>query len=106
MLGEDVTLFAVCAGRFEAQLELPHLPDMIFADNCLRLVHENGFGIEFTTLDALKRVGSEQDIVQVANAKAWKEARPVFFIIRFCAVNSFNYSFNFNVYLTQFRSIS
>jgi len=64
-------------GRFEAQLDLPHLPDMIFADNCLRLVHEHGFGIEFTTLDALKRVGIVQDVLQVANAKAWKEARPV-----------------------------
>lgn len=60
---------------FEAQLGLPHLPDMIFADNCLRLVHKSGFGMEFTALDALKCVGIEQDIVQVANAKAWKEAR-------------------------------
>jgi len=64
-------------GRFEAQLELPHVPDMIFAENCLQVVHERGFGIEFTTLDALKRVGVEQDIVQVANAKEWKEARLV-----------------------------
>jgi len=63
--------------RFEAQLDLPHVPDMIFADNCLRLVHESGFGIEFTTLEALKRVGIEQDIIHVANAKAWKEARLV-----------------------------
>jgi len=50
---------------------------MIFAENCLQLVHEQGYGIEFTTLDALKRVGTEQDIVQVADAKEWKEARLV-----------------------------
>ena len=70
-------MFAICVRRFEAQLELPHVPDMIFADNCLRLVHENGFGIEFTALDALKCVGIGQDVVQVANAQAWKAARPV-----------------------------
>jgi len=66
-------LLPVC--RFEAQLELPHVPDMIFAENCLRLVHQSGFGIEFTTLDALKCVGTEHGIVQVAGAKEWKEAR-------------------------------
>jgi len=63
--------------RFESQLDLPHVPDMIFAENCLQVTHEQGFGIEFTTLDALKRVSVEQDIVQVANAKEWKEARLV-----------------------------
>ena len=51
---------------------------MIFADNCLQLVHEHGFGVEFTTLDALKCVRSEQDVVQVADAKEWKEARSLF----------------------------
>jgi len=56
---------------------LPHVPDMVFAENCLRLAHECGFGIEFTTLDALQRVGIEQDIIQVADAQAWKEARLV-----------------------------
>jgi len=56
---------------------LPHLPDMIFADNNLQLVHERGFGIEFTTLDALQHVTTEHDVVQVAGAKAWKEARLV-----------------------------
>jgi len=71
-------LFIIFLFRFEAQLDLPHVPDMIFAENCLQVTHEQGFGIEFTTLDALKRVGTEQDIVQVANAKEWKEARLVF----------------------------
>jgi len=70
-------IIVVC--RFVAQLDLTHVPDMIFAENCLRLVHERGFGVEFTTLDALKLVrnAQEQDIVQVADAKAWKEARLV-----------------------------
>ena len=70
-------IIVVC--RFVAQLDLTHVPDMIFAENCLRLVHERGFGVEFATLDALKHVrnAQEQDIVQVADAKAWKEARLV-----------------------------
>lgn len=60
---------------FESQLQLPHVPDMIFAHNSLRLVNGSGDGIEFTALDALKRVDTQHDTVQVANAKQWKEAR-------------------------------
>lgn len=48
---------------------------MIFAHNSLRLVNGSGDGIEFTALDALKRVDTQHDTVQVANAKQWKEAR-------------------------------
>jgi TIP41-like family len=62
---------------FESQLEIPHVPEMIFAQNCLSLLHERGFGIEFTTLEALKRVSCKPDVVQVAGAKEWKEARLV-----------------------------
>lgn len=60
---------------FESQLQLPHVPDMIFAQNSLRLVNGSGSGIEFTALDALKSVDTQHDTVQVANAKQWKEAR-------------------------------
>jgi len=77
VLRKDIALLVIFMCRFEAQVDLPHVPDMIFAENCLRLMHEHGFGIEFTTLDALKHVGLEEDIVQVADAKAWKEARSV-----------------------------
>ena len=54
---------------------MPHVPDMIFAENHLRLQHETGFGIEFTSLEALKRVDAERDLVHVASAMEWKEAR-------------------------------
>lgn len=60
---------------FESQLKLPHVPDMIFAQNSLRLVHDKGHGVEFTALDALKCVDYAHETIQVANAKAWKEAR-------------------------------
>jgi len=61
--------------NFEAEVRLPHVPDMIFAENCLHLQHETGFGIEFTSLEALKRVDAERDLVHVAGAREWKEAR-------------------------------
>lgn len=61
--------------RFEAELRLPQLPEMIFADNVLRLKHSGGFGIEFNALDALKLVDPEHDHLKVAVSEAWKEAR-------------------------------
>jgi len=61
--------------QFESQLDLPHVPEMIFAKNCLRISHEGGFGVEFTALDALKRVNSERELIQVAGAQEWKAAR-------------------------------
>lgn len=60
---------------FESELSLPHVPDMIFANNILQILNSNGCGLEFKALDALKRVNTDKDLIQVANAKAWKEAR-------------------------------
>ena len=61
--------------RFSSSLSLPHLPDMVFSQNCLRLRHKRGFGLALTPLDALKHVNDHQDLVHVAMAKEWKEAR-------------------------------
>lgn len=61
--------------RFEGELELPQVPEMIFADNVLRLQHVAGFGLEFNALDALKLVDAHNDPLKVAVAQAWKEAR-------------------------------
>jgi hypothetical protein len=71
----DLGLILYVVYSFESQLDIPHVPDMIFAQNSLSLLHERGFGIEFTTLEALKHVGNKHDLVQVAGAKEWKEAR-------------------------------
>lgn len=58
--------------NYERQLpHLPHLPDMLFADNKLRLVFnrkdpENHFGLEFNALDALKLVqDASTDLIKV-----------------------------------------
>lgn len=50
---------------------------MTFARNSLSVTHNHGFGIEFTCLEALKRVKKqvEGDLLQVGVAEAWKEAR-------------------------------
>lgn len=61
--------------RFESQLELPQVPEMVFADNLLRLEHIGGFGIEFRALDALKLVDPHNDVMKVAVSDAWREAR-------------------------------
>ena len=61
--------------RFEGELELPQVPEMIFADNVLRLQHAAGFGVEFNALEALKLVDAHNDPLKVAVAQAWKEAR-------------------------------
>ncbi|KAL3883587.1 hypothetical protein ACJMK2_029946 [Sinanodonta woodiana] len=61
--------------RFEAELEIPQIPDMVFANNVLRLEHEDGFGIEFKAQDALKLVDAHHDPLKVAVSSVWKEAR-------------------------------
>ncbi len=61
--------------RFESALELPNFPEMIFAENVLRLQHSDGFGLEFTALDALKLVDAHNDLLKVAATKVWREAR-------------------------------
>lgn len=63
---------------------------MIFADNVLRMVHSDGYGIEFNALDALKGVDAHYDPLKVAVSQAWREARLVMigvlllFILSFC----------------------
>uniref|UniRef100_T1J0R9 TIP41-like protein n=1 Tax=Strigamia maritima TaxID=126957 RepID=T1J0R9_STRMM len=71
--GDDKKLCTFC--RYNTSLNLPSYPEMLFADNLLRIEHELGFGIEFQPLDALLLVNDKQDLIKVAVAKAWKEAR-------------------------------
>ena len=61
--------------RFVRSLSLPQLPEMIFAANQLSIEHCDGCGIYFKALDALQQVDSQHDLVKVAAAKAWREAR-------------------------------
>ncbi|KAL0121295.1 hypothetical protein PUN28_008749 [Cardiocondyla obscurior] len=56
-------------------LELPHMPDMVFPNNVLSLVHQNGPMLQFNALDALRYVSNGKINVQLACAEAWKESR-------------------------------
>ncbi|GFN75589.1 tip41-like protein [Plakobranchus ocellatus] len=61
--------------RFDSQLELPQLPEMVFPENVLRVMHESGAGIEFNALDALTLVDAHADPVKVAASEEWQNAR-------------------------------
>ena len=62
--------------RFEATLApLPQIPEMTFDRNILRVTHCEGFGLEFSALDALKMVDAEHDHMKVAVSDAWKSTR-------------------------------
>lgn len=63
---------------YSKALELPHLPEMVFANNTLLIIHASGAQIEFNALDALKRVDSgKMPVSKVACAEVWQEARSV-----------------------------
>lgn len=48
---------------------------MVFPKNVLRLKHTSGAMIDFNPLDALRRVASKSDAIEVACAEAWQESR-------------------------------
>ncbi|XP_045534026.1 TIP41-like protein [Papilio machaon] len=58
------------------ELNIPHFPDMVFPKNILNLKHANGACINFNPLDALKRVSSRVQAIEVSCAEAWQESRP------------------------------
>ena len=57
------------------QFELPHLPDMLFANNKVMFTHEKGASLQFLPLEALKRVNPNEDLVRVSYSKDWLAAR-------------------------------
>lgn len=61
--------------KYERDINLPHLPDMLFANNHLKLTHKKGFGIHFKAYDSLRLVDPQADLIKVSVAKEWKESR-------------------------------
>ena len=61
--------------RYQHELQLPDLPEMVFPDSELSLHHETGVGIRFVALDALKCVDHCSDPLKVAVAKRWESTR-------------------------------
>uniref|UniRef100_A0A915MPP4 TIP41-like protein n=1 Tax=Meloidogyne javanica TaxID=6303 RepID=A0A915MPP4_MELJA len=63
--------------RFEKQLGLPHLPEMIFPFNKIAIYCNGNLVIEFNAFDALKEVNKEQlPDFKVGPSTVWQNARP------------------------------
>lgn len=72
MIGDDeLCLFCM----YTHKLELPHLPDMVFPCNILKLTHDSGCKIEFNALDSLTRVSNGKMVVKIASSATWNESR-------------------------------
>ncbi|CAH1105366.1 unnamed protein product [Psylliodes chrysocephalus] len=57
------------------ELELPHLPEMVFANNTLTLNHKSGLSVDFNALDALRKVSNGKQTIKVAHSDTWKDSR-------------------------------
>lgn len=65
---------AKCTECCFAKLNYP-LPEMVFGENCLKLLHVAGFGLEFRALDALRLVDDKKEWMHVPVADAWQKQR-------------------------------
>lgn len=70
-----IYLIFVFPPRLADEMNMPSLPEMLFGDNVLRIVHADGYGIEFNAIDALKIVNKMGHTVKVACAQEWQESR-------------------------------
>jgi len=63
---------------YEDQIKLPQFPEMIFHENVIKIHHKiGGWGISFSTLDALKMIDAERlpEGIQVASTDSWRASR-------------------------------
>jgi len=63
------------SNSLSSQLELPHLPDMLFSNNRVELKHEAGASMQFIPMDALMLVNAHEDLVHVSTSADWLAAR-------------------------------
>ena len=62
--------------QISGMFELPHLPDMLFADNKVSFTHQQtGASLQFLPLEALKLVNAHEDLVRVSYSKDWLASR-------------------------------
>ncbi|KAF4519877.1 hypothetical protein B566_EDAN005216 [Ephemera danica] len=78
---------------FTQNLSLPHLPDMVFANNVLSLIHDTGATFEFLALDALQCVSPDKMDLVVSCAQAWKESRKGCKLLEEGVKNPFDWTF-------------
>lgn len=72
---KDHILQSSALESIEKELAIPQLPEMLFGNNLLKVEHIAGFGIAFNAVDALKKVDTKQESLQVAAAESWQKAR-------------------------------
>lgn len=60
---------------FSTELQLHHLPEMVFPNNFLEIKAGGQSGIRFCALDALRGVDPYRAPVKIACSKEWKESR-------------------------------
>lgn len=58
-----------------AALPVPHLPEMVFAGNILKVSHAGGCALEFNAWDALSTVIVGEMPLTIACSEAWKSSR-------------------------------
>lgn len=77
----DLTIFTYYY-RFVSELNpLPEIPEMTFDRNTLKITHEEGFGLDFSALDALRLVDAKNDLMKVAVSDEWRASRSVLYSI-------------------------
>jgi len=74
LLGSNAQVLLIMESRLEKMLGTIHLPEMVFGDNSLELIHEaTGVKIHFNALDALRGWRQESlPPVEVPAAAKWK----------------------------------
>ncbi|KAK9870271.1 hypothetical protein WA026_006359 [Henosepilachna vigintioctopunctata] len=87
-----LSMFYTLYTRYSRTLDLPHLPEMVFPNNVLTLVHPNGGKIEFNTLDALKTVSNGKHSIKVACSEEWRETRSPDFLEE--KIKAFDWTFS------------
>ena len=61
--------------RFNQDLKLPSLPEMVFPESSLKIEHASGVTLEFLAMDALQLVNTSEYPLKVAMADEWSKQR-------------------------------
>lgn len=61
--------------RISGELDIPALPEMCFGETSLQINHNNGFGLSFNAIDALRLIDNKHDKIKVAYAAEWQGQR-------------------------------
>lgn len=60
---------------YSSRLTLPHLPEMVFPGNVLKLTHAGGYSLEFNALEALSSVIIGEMPLHIPISEVWKSSR-------------------------------